>query len=72
MHSIKKELNQLPSSRGKKGKQKRQFSYSKKPNEMLRKMKAKESAGEALKGNTGVKIKAHQGEKVQDSCQALP
>lgn len=34
----------------KKGKQ--QFSYSKKPNEMWRKMKANEPVGEALKSNT--------------------
>ena len=48
-----------------------QFGYSKKPHEMRREMKAKEPVGEALKSNTGVKIETHQGERMQDSCQAL-
>ena len=52
-------------------KRKWQFGYSKKPHEMWREMKAKEPVGEALKSNTGVKIETHQGERMQDFCQAL-
>ena len=38
---------------------------------MWRETKAKEPVGEALKSNAGVKTETHQGERMQDSCQAL-